>query len=368
MSTQANGPIAAPNIDRGQLGNLPPTLYWEGGEDGHLVLVDQTVLPHQVEMKPCPTVEDVWEAIKMLRVRGAPAIGVAAAYGLCIGTRSAADADNDAFFEKLNEVAVYLHGCRPTAVNLRWALQRLQDVAQPLAGQPTREIWRALLREAHTMAAEDAETCRQIGEHGAPLVPEGGGVLTHCNAGALATVAWGTALSVMYVAHQQGKRFKVFADETRPLLQGARLTAFELNSAGLDVTVLCDGAAATLLASGRVQMVVTGADRIAANGDAANKIGTYGVALAAKRHNVPFYIAAPRSTFDRTLTSGAQIPIEERDEREVAAGFGRATVPPGVPCFNPAFDVTPAELITGLITEVGLVQPVTTTNIEAIFA
>lgn len=217
------------------------------------------------------------------------------------------------------------------------------------------------------MAREDADTCRKIGEAGADLIPDGGGVLTHCNAGALATVAYGTALSLMYVAHERGKRFRVYADETRPLLQGARLTSFELAAAGIDVTVLCDSAAASLMKAGRVQLVVTGADRIAANGDAANKIGTYSVALAARHHNVPFYVAAPLSTFDRAVPSGDAIPIEERSDTEIRAGFGHQTVPDGVHCWNPAFDVTPAELIAGIITERGIIRPVTADAIDTVF-
>jgi methylthioribose-1-phosphate isomerase len=362
-SDQMQGPV----LERGMLGGLPATLEWVGDAEGCLRLVDQTQLPQVVKMLDCRDVEQVWEAIRMLRVRGAPAIGVAAAYGLCLGTRADRVKSREAFLARVSEVGTYLRGCRPTAVNLAWAVDRIERVAGA-GGETGRSCWEAMLREAHRMASEDIEVCRRIGEVGAHLIPEGGGVLTHCNAGALATVAYGTALSLMYVAHEQGRRFYVYADETRPLLQGARLTAFELHAAGLDVTVLCDGAAARLMQSGRVQVVVTGADRIAANGDVANKIGTYGVAIAAWRHGIPFYVAAPRSTFDLSLASGAAIPIEERAMEEVGRVLERAVVPEGVACYNPAFDVTPAELIRGIVTEAGLVEPVTPEQIERIFA
>ncbi len=359
-------PILPPRIDRGWLGRLPPTLEWVGDESGCLRLLDQTALPEHVVFRDCHTAEDVWDAIKRLQVRGAPAIGVAAAYGLCLGTRAAGEDSNDALAAEVKRVADYLCACRPTAVNLAWAVRRVaQERTQH--DRAAREAWRAMLRAAHALAAEDAEVCRRIGEAGAALVPDGGGVLTHCNAGALATVAYGTALSVLYAAHAQGKRFRVFADETRPLLQGARLTAFELHAVGLDVTVLCDGAAASLLAAGRVQMVIVGADRIAANGDTANKIGTYGLALAARAHDVPFYVAAPRSTFDLSIRSGAEIRIEERAASEIGVIGDREVVPSGVSCWNPAFDVTPSPLITGFVTETGVMKPVSGQGFGEIF-
>ena len=358
--------LTPPHIFRGPLAALPPTLEWQGGADGVLRLLDQTLLPLRIEVRDCVTAEQVWEAIRTLRVRGAPAIGVAAAYGLCLGTRPFRDLPPDAFLAQVRAVGDYLCACRPTAVNLAWALRRVSASAQE-AARAGRPPWEALLIAAHALAREDAETCRRIGEVGADLIPEGGGVLTHCNAGALATVAYGTALALLYVAHERGRRFKVYADETRPLLQGARLTAFELAAAGIDVTVLCDGAAASLMRSGRIQLAVVGADRIAANGDTANKIGTYGVALAAKHHGVDFYVAAPRSTFDRSLAAGDQIPIEQRPEDEVRQGFGSLTAPPTVPCYNPAFDVTPAGLITGVVTEKGVVRPVTKAGIDELW-
>jgi len=354
------------SIDRVLLGNLPPTLEWIGDDAGVLRLIDQTKLPQSLEMRDCQSAEDVWDAIKVLAVRGAPAIGVAAAYGMCLGLRPHRDADAVTFAAQLDKVGEYLCAARPTAVNLAWAVRRVSNVCRAHAAAGPRAAWSAMLAESHEMALEDAEMCRRIGEHGADLVPQGGGVLTHCNAGSLATVAYGTALAVLYVAHQRGRKFRVFADETRPLLQGARLTSYELHAAGLDVSVLCDNAAASLMKFGQIQMVITGADRIAANGDAANKIGTYGVAILAKHHNIPFYIAAPLSTFDLSIATGDDIPIEQRDRMEVAEFGARPTVPEGVPCCNPAFDVTPADLIAGIICERGIVKPVSAAAIHEI--
>jgi methylthioribose-1-phosphate isomerase len=356
MKTTVDPSDAAPTLSLPR--RLPATVAWVGGADGVLDLLDQTRLPGAVEICHCETAEQVWEAIQALRVRGAPAIGVAGAYGLCLGTRAFREAGTAGLAAKVREVAAYLCGCRPTAVNLAWAVRRVAALVE-CGGGDSRATWERMLQEAHVIAQEDAETCRRIGEHGADLIRDGGGVLTHCNAGALATVAYGTALAPMYVAHERGRRFRVYADETRPLLQGARLTAFELSAAGIDVTVLCDGAAASLMKRGQVELVLVGADRIAANGDTANKIGTYGLALAARAHAIPFYVAAPRSTFDLAIRSGADIVIEERAEQEVAHGVLGATVPAGVRCYNPAFDVTPAELITGIITEKGVLKPVT---------
>lgn len=346
---------------------VPPTITWSGEADGTLQLLDQTRLPQRVEMRTCDTADDVWSAIRELCVRGAPAIGVAAAYGLCLGTRPSRELGREEFLAKMGEVGAYLESARPTAVNLAWAIRRIGAVAERSGASSASQVWEAMLAEAHELAREEGEACRRIGEVGAHLIPEGGGVLTHCNAGALATVAYGTALSLMYVAHERGRKFRVFADETRPLLQGARLTAFELGAAGIDVTVVCDGAAASLMSAGQVQVVVVGADRIAANGDTANKVGTYGVALSARHHGIPFYVAAPRSTFDLSLPDGSAIPIEERPEEEVREVLGVEVAAPGARCYNPAFDVTPAELITGIVTEVALLEPVTAGNIRHIF-
>ena len=327
---------------------IPKSIEWIGGPDGFLRLIDQTQLPTALAYRDCRTVEDVWEAIKALRVRGAPAIGIAAAYGIVVGVQDGA--------RPLSKIADYLRGSRPTAVNLFWALDRMQRVGELL---PVSQRTARLLDEARAIHEEDRRMCHAIGRAGASLVAEGSGVLTHCNTGGLATAEYGTALAVLFTAADQGRRFRVFADETRPLLQGARLTAWELQQAGIDVTLICDNMAAQVMKEGRVQLVIVGADRIAANGDAANKIGTYGLAVLAQAHDIPFYIAAPSSTFDLNLPTGDGIPIEQRDPREVTHSFGRQTAPDGVAVYNPSFDVTPARLIAGLITEKGIIQPVT---------
>jgi methylthioribose-1-phosphate isomerase len=334
------------------------TLHWIGGLDGHLRMIDQTLLPVEFKEIDCRDVETVWEAIKMLRVRGAPAIGIAAGYGVCVGIQNVIDADETAFFGRLREVVEYLAGSRPTAVNLFWALKRMESKAESLRGRSSREIAGLLLDEARAIHDEDRQMCRAIGRHGAELLHDGQGVLTHCNAGGLATADYGTALALFFAAAESGKTLHIFADETRPLLQGARLTAWELQQRGIDVTVICDSMAAQVMREGKVQAVVAGADRIAANGDTANKIGTYGVAVLAKAHGIPFYIAAPSSTFDLSIASGAEIPIEQRDPCEVSHGFGRQTAPEGVRIYNPAFDVTPAELIAAIICEKGIIRPV----------
>ena len=336
-----------------------PTLHWIGGVDGHLRLIDQTLLPVEFTEIDCRDVETVWEAIKMLRVRGAPAIGITAAYGVCLGVQTTVGADEPAFFKRLDEVTEYLASSRPTAVNLFWALERMKNKAAALRGQSPAEITEALLAEARAIHEEDRRMCRAMGRHGAELLADGQGVLTHCNAGGLATADYGTALAVIFAAAESGKRLHVYADETRPLLQGARLTAWELQQRGIEVTLICDSMAAVVMREGRVQAVVTGADRIAANGDVANKIGTYSVALAAAAHDVPFYVAAPTSTFDLSLDNGEGIPIEQRDPREITHGFGRQTAPEGIDVYNPAFDVTPARLIQALVCEKGVIRPVT---------
>ena len=347
--------------------NPPVTLAWQGGADGHLSLIDQTLLPGELKYVECHDVECVWEAIKSLRVRGAPAIGVAAAYGVCLGVQASRAASEAAFFDRLDEVAGYLASSRPTAVNLFWALNRMKATAAALRGKKTpAEILDALVAEARAIEEEDRRMCHEIGRHGAALLADGEGVLTHCNAGGLATSDYGTALAVMFAASESGKRLHVYADETRPLLQGARLTAWELKQRGIDVTLICDSMAAQVMREGRVQAVVTGADRIAANGDAANKIGTYGVALLAAAHDIPFYIAAPTSTFDMSLADGSAIPIEQRDPREITHGFGRQTAPEGINVYNPAFDVTPARLIKAIICERGLIEPVTRERIAEV--
>jgi methylthioribose-1-phosphate isomerase len=334
------------------------TLRWTGdAATGFLRLIDQTRLPTEYVEIDCLDVNAVWEAIKSLRVRGAPAIGVAAAYGAVIGARSQGIGDQESVRVALRSATAYLRTSRPTAVNLFWALDRM-DAASSEAQGGGLVVLDRLLVEARRIEEEDRAMCRAIGRHGAALVGSGQGILTHCNAGGLATADYGTALAVIFTAHEQGIAVRVFADETRPLLQGARLTAWELKRRGIPVTLICDNMAAQVMREGKVQMVVVGADRIAANGDTANKIGTYGVALLARAHTLPFYVAAPSSTFDLSIPDGSAIPIEQRDPREVTHGFGRQTAPDGIEVYNPAFDVTPAELIAGIITERGVIRPV----------
>lgn len=319
--------------------SFPRTLHWQGNaQSGHLVIIEQTKLPLELANLEIHKLSELIDAIKRLAVRGAPAIGVAGAYGCVLALREGlANAGLDS-----------LANARPTAVNLRWAVERVRAAAKGDVSMA--------LEEAHRIHASDVATCELIGQHGAPLITPGIGVLTHCNAGALATSGMGTALAPLYVAHEKGVRFRVYADETRPLLQGSRLTAWELAQAGVDVTVICDNMAAVVLRDNKVQLVITGADRIAANGDAANKIGTYGVAVLAQAHNVPFYIAAPRSTFDARSQSGIDIPIEERAESEVREVRGTRVVPNPAKVFNPAFDVTPARFVAGYITESGILK------------
>ena len=343
------------------------TLHWEGDVDGALVLIDQTRLPVEFVELTCRDVETVWEAIKSLRVRGAPAIGIAAAYGVCLGLQTVGAGDQAALFARLEQVAAYLAESRPTAVNLFWALDRMRRKAESLRGTcSVTNLRTALLAEARAIHDEDRAMCHAIGRVGAELLSDGQGVLTHCNAGGLATAEYGTALAVFFTAQDQGKRLSVYVDETRPLLQGARLTAWELMQRGVETTLICDSMAAQVMREGRVQAVVTGADRIAANGDTANKIGTYSLAVLAQAHDIPFYIAAPSSTFDLCIESGEAIPIEQRGAAEITHGFGRQTAPDGVGVYNPAFDVTPARLIKAIITERGLIEPVTAANVKAV--
>jgi methylthioribose-1-phosphate isomerase len=331
------------------------TLRWEGSA---LVILDQTELPLRKVEKRLERAEEVREAIGVLRVRGAPAIGVSAAYGFCLGLahwRGKAPAASAAG-EEARRVADFLASVRPTAVNLRWALDRMLHALEAALAKGA-DPWTAVEAEARRIHDEDREMCAAIGRHGAALLKEGDTVLTHCNAGSLATAGIGTALAPVYEAHRRGMRVAVISDETRPLLQGSRLTAFELREAGVPVTVICDVAAASVMAAGRVNLVIVGADRIAANGDFANKVGTLGVAILAKEYGVPFYCAAPTSTVDLATPGGAAIPIEERAAEEVTRGYGRQTAPDGVKVFNPAFDVTPSRYVAGLITEKGILRP-----------
>jgi methylthioribose-1-phosphate isomerase len=338
------------------------TIRWSGDVDGHLVLLDQTRLPAETLYLECRTVEDVWRAIKRLSVRGAPAIGVAAAYGVCVGVQSG---------RSVHEVCDYLATSRPTAVNLFWALNRMRGVgtahhdyseASDRWAMPT-----LLLAEARAIHEEDRTQCEAMGRHGADLLaalPVGAGILTHCNTGALATGGDGTAAAVIFELARRGQRPHVWADETRPLLQGARLTMWELQQRGIDATLICDSAAAQVMRERRVQAVITGADRIAANGDTANKIGTFSVATLAKVFGIPFYIVAPATTFDLSIASGREIPIEERSAEEVTHGFGQPTTPSGIVVYNPAFDVTPVELIAAIITDRGVIRPVDAEHIR----
>ncbi|HZG83620.1 S-methyl-5-thioribose-1-phosphate isomerase [Paenibacillus sp.] len=334
----------------------------------HLELLDQRLLPEEVVYLDLTTSKDVWDAIKELKVRGAPAIGIAAAYGLYLGVRGV-EGGVPELLAAVKRERDYLATSRPTAVNLFWALDRLVRKASELseAGADAAAIKEGLLREAVVIQSEDEETNRRIGEHALSLLQDGFGVLTHCNAGGLATARYGTATAPMYLAKEKGWNLKVFADETRPVLQGARLTAFELMRAGVDVTLITDNMAAMVMSKGWIQAVIVGTDRVAANGDVANKIGTYGVAVLAKAHNIPFYVACPMSTIDLDTPTGADIPIEERHEDEVTIGFGKRTAPVGVKVYNPAFDVTPAEYVTAIITEKGIVQAPYEENLRKLF-
>ena len=333
---------------------------WRGGlDDGTLILIDQTRLPAAIEYRAIRELEPLRQAIVDLVVRGAPAIGIAGAYGLVLHlVPFAMKAKNATALEKPFAVAFErLVTSRPTAVNLKWALERMRDCFQRhLSDLTALELCARLLMEAKRIHREDAELCARIAENGARLLPKGGGVLTHCNTGALATGGVGTALGCIVQAHRDGRQIQVFADETRPLLQGARLTALELQRAQVPVTLICDNMAAHLMQRGKIQAVIVGADRITANGDAANKIGTYGLAVLAKYHGIPFYVAAPYSTFDLSLKDGMQIEIEERKADEVRRPQGTQFSPADVPVANPAFDVTPAALITAIITERGVIQ------------
>jgi methylthioribose-1-phosphate isomerase len=330
-------------------------------------LIDQTLLPGAFREITCSDVETMWEAIRMLRVRGAPAIGIAAAFAVVLGLRRKEEADPRQAALLLEEVARYVETARPTAVNLFWAVGRLRRAAVGRA-LPLGRLRERLLKEALKILEEDKRVCRALGRHGAELLRSGDTVLTHCNAGGLATADYGTALGVIFAAHEAGKKVAVIADETRPLLQGARLTAWELQRAGIEVTLICDSMAAQVMREGRVKCVVVGADRIAANGDTANKIGTYGVAVLAQAHGIPFYVAAPASTFDVALSDGSRIPIEQRKTEEVTEGFGKRTAPEGVKVYNPAFDVTPHGYVAAFITERGILRPPFDETIRALCA
>ena len=351
---------------------LPKPIWLEGER---VFLIDQTKLPAELDVIEIRTEEQMWDAIKRLVVRGAPAIGLAGAFGVYLGAARKLEsgvltADN--FIEEVHNTGAYLDTSRPTAVNLHWAVTRMDAVAERLiqAGeQNVNMLVRGLLAECEAMLAEDIAACRAIGEYGADLLEQIPGfhtMLTHCNAGALATSMYGTALAPAYIMQERGNKIAVYSDETRPLLQGARLTAWELSQSGIPVTSICDNMAGVVMAQGKVQAVLVGADRIASNGDTANKIGTYTVAILAKEHNIPFYVAAPLSTVDFAIDNGAQIPIEERKEEEIRQFHGRQTVPDEANVFNPAFDVTPERYITAIITEKGVAYPPFRQNLAAL--
>ncbi len=327
-------------------------------EASALVIIDQTRLPNEQKILRLTTQKEIWNAIYRLEVRGAPAIGVAAAYGIYLAAKAIDTEDYDVFAKEFSEARDYLNSARPTAVNLSWALTRMGKIVEAGREVGVAEIKKRLLAESRAIQAEDIDMCRSIGEHGLSLLSPGMGLLTHCNAGQLATSRYGTATAPMYLGHERGYDFRVFCDETRPLLQGARLTAFELSAAGMDVTLLCDGMAASAMKNGWINAVLTGADRVAANGDAANKIGTFPLAIAAKRFGVPFYICAPSSTIDMNTPTGREIKIEQRSAEEVTTmWYKERMAPEGVKVFNPAFDVTDADLITAIITEKGVLRP-----------
>ncbi|MDT8447029.1 MAG: S-methyl-5-thioribose-1-phosphate isomerase [bacterium] len=344
--------------------NLPFSVEWK---EGQLYFLEQTLLPNEERIERQESVEQVWDSIKKLKVRGAPALGVAGGYGLLVGIKPHLGLDASAFMEKIEEVAAYLDSSRPTAVNLGWALRRMVAKAKTLVGQSPEAMYQQLEAEAIALHQEDIDCSVEIGKNGAPLIKEGMGVLTHCNAGHLAVSKLGTALAPMYTAFSEGRKFRVYADETRPLLQGARLTAWELQRAGLDVTLICDNMAGYLMSQGLIDLVIVGADRIAANGDAVNKIGTYSVAILAKYFNIPFYVAAPYSTIDLSTATGKDVVIEEREPEEVTFFGAKRTGPEGIKVRNPAFDPTENKLIHGIITEKGLITPPFDVKLKELF-
>ena len=354
---------------------IPDTVTWDDEADA-IVIIDQTKLPGQVVLKQLRTAEEIYEAIRKLEVRGAPAIGVTAGFALYLLMKTGKAADRSGFTKDLYESTRYLNSSRPTAVNLSWALNRMERCAIQAMSEEDADfaslrdrVLAAMHRECLAIRDEDIAACRSIGEYGLALIREGDGILTHCNAGRLATVRYGTATAPMYLAHEQGKKIHVYCDETRPLLQGARLTAYELSSAGIETTLACDNMASSLMKSGRIQAVFVGCDRVAANGDAANKIGTSGVAILAKHYNIPFYICAPLTTIDISTPTGAEIVIEERDPSEVTDLWYRERMAPDndhFTVYNPAFDVTDHDLITAIVTPAGILRPPYTEAIASV--
>ena len=329
---------------------LPKTLYWDQG----LYLLNQTRLPNEESYVCCQTPAEVALAIRAMVVRGAPAIGVAAAYGMALAAQTAGE---DGFLAHMQRQADNLGAARPTAVNLFWAIERMMNMAKTMDDLPQQQRYALLLQEAKAIHQQDADNNRALGENLLSLLKPGMGILTHCNAGALATAAYGTALAPLYLAAEKGIPLKIYADETRPRLQGASLTAYELHKAGLDITLSCDNMAAVLMQSGRIDAVITGCDRVAANGDAANKIGTFGLSILARHFNIPFYIAAPVATIDYAMPAGKNIPIEYRDGDEIRKLGDCWVAPKNIPVFNPAFDVTPAAHIAAIVSEKGIALP-----------
>lgn len=328
-------------------------IQWENEK---LILLDQTRLPNETIYEEFDTIEDVWDAIRVMKVRGAPAIGVSAAYGLYLGIKDTVEDQFSSFYAELERKADYLGSSRPTAVNLFWALDRLKKKAADSQHLPVSTIKSLLREEAISIHAEDEQINRQIGENLLTLMQDGMGILTHCNAGALATTKYGTATAPMYLAQEKGWDLKIFSDETRPRLQGSMLTAFELQQAGIDVTVITDNMAAVVMSQGKIDAVIVGCDRVAANGDTANKIGTLGVSILAKHYGIPFYVAAPTPTIDLNTPTGKEIPIEEREIEEVTKTFGLPTAPTSAKVYNPSFDVTPHQNITAIVTEKGVIH------------
>jgi len=331
---------------------LPDTVRWE---DDTFYIIDQTKLPNEFTEIELNSRKDVYEAIKMLKVRGAPAIGIAGAYGLCICAKAHLDLEHSSFVSELKDDANYLNSSRPTAVNLSWAIKRVMKKVYASGETSPKNIYEKMVAEAINIHKQDIAICEGIGSHGKELIKKDFGVLTHCNAGSLATSRLGTATAPMYMAAADGVKFQVYADETRPLCQGSRLTAWELQKAGLNVTLICDNMAASMMAQGKIDLVIVGTDRVAANGDVANKIGTLGVAILAKHFGIPFYVACPSSTFDPGTETGKDIVIEQRGADEVCHFGDKRTAPVGIKVENPAFDVTPNNLVTGFITEKGII-------------
>lgn len=336
-------------------------------KDEVLYVLNQLKLPEIKEVNPKTTIEEVFSAIKEMELRGAPLIGIAAAYGMYLGIKDTTLEEHNQFMELMREKGDYLAGARPTAVNLFWAIERMVKLVATLEDKPTSEKKRILLAEAIKIHQEDERINRKIGENLLTLLEDEMTVLTHCNAGSLATSKYGTATSPFYIAKERGMNIKVYADETRPYLQGARLTAYELDQAGIDVTLICDNMAGFVMSQGKIDAVITGADRIAANGDTANKIGTMSLAILAKQFGIPFYIAAPTSTIDLNTPAGKEIIIEERNSEEITSWYGKQIAPQGIKVYNPAFDVTPHQLITAIVTEQGIVYPDYTTNLSKLF-